>query len=186
MYNLRDQILESKDLYGILNKYVSSTIDLYIKNNVETKNQNKYTQVMDFFDKELQLVDINLDETYINSIENETELKEVLVSKVNDLITDKKEGLGEEISERILNNILLSSIDRNWPGQITKMDYLKTGVHYRQYEGKNPITVYKNEAYKLFDDMFLNISKQSLLSYLHVVVQKTEQIAEEEKEENNE
>ena len=66
------------------------------------------------------------------------------------------------------------------------MDYLKTGVHYRQYEGKNPITVYKNEAYKLFDDMFLNISKQSLLSYLHVVVQKTEQIAEEEKEENNE
>ena len=124
--------------------------------------------VGEFFEKEMNLEGVTLDETYVNSIEKDKELKEVLVNKVVELINNKKEEYGEELMGRIVNNILLSSIDRNWPAQITRMDHLKSGVNLRSYEGKNPITLYKNEAYKLFDDMFTDISKQTILSLLHV------------------
>ena len=168
MYNLRDQILDSKDLYEIVNRYVLSIVEMYVKKNVEVTNQKKYQSVIEFFEKEMNLEGVTLDETYVNSIEKDKELKEVLVNKVVELINNKKEEYGEELMGRIVNNILLSSIDRNWPAQITRMDHLKSGVNLRSYEGKNPITLYKNEAYKLFDDMFTDISKQTILSLLHV------------------
>lgn len=170
MYNLRDQILDSKDLYEIVNRYTLSIVDMYVRKNIDVKNQKKYQNVMDFFEKELNLEGISLDETYINSIEKDIELKDALANKVKELINNKKEEYGEEIMGRIVNNILLSSIDRNWPAQITRMDHLKSGVNLRSYEGKNPITLYKNEAYKLFDKMFNDISKQALLSLLHVQI----------------
>ena len=94
----------------------------------------------------------------------------VMVNKINELIESKKQEYGEELISRITNNILLSSIDRNWPAQITRMDHLKTGVNLRSYEGKNPLTLYKNEAYQLFDNMFNDISRQALLSLLHIQI----------------
>ena len=185
MYNLRDQILDSKDLYGVLNRYVTATVDLYARKHIQVKDQQKYQSVVDFYEKELKLPDISFDKDYINSLENEKDLKDVMVAKVNELIEAKKLEMGEEMSANILNSILLSSIDRNWPSQITKMDYLKSGVFYRQYEGKNPLTLYKNEAYELFDNMFLDISKQSLLSYLHVMINQPETEEENKDKENN-
>ena len=185
MYNLRNQILDSKDLYGILNKYVLSTVDLYVNKNIEVKSQNKIEKVNNFFEKEL-LSNVSFDANFINSIEKEKELKDVMVNKVNELIANKKEELGEELSNRILNSILLSTIDRNWPAQITRMDYLKNGVFYRQYESKNPLTVYKNEGYKLFDNMFVDIAKQSLLSMLKIELQVEPVKVEEEKKPEDE
>ena len=183
MYNLRDQILDSKDLYEIVNRYVLSIVEMYVKKNVEVTNQKKYQSVIEFFEKEMNLEGVNLDETYVNSIEKDKELKEVLVNKVVELINNKKEEYGEELMGRIVNNILLSSIDRNWPAQITRMDHLKSGVNLRSYEGKNPITLYKNEAYKLFDDMFTDISKQTILSLLHVQINIQPITVDEEKDE---
>ena len=181
MYNLRNQILDSKDLYGILNKYVLSTVDLYVSKNIEVKSQDKIEKINNFFEKEL-LTEVSLDANFINSIEKEKELKDLIVNKVNELIANKKEELGEEISNRILNSILLSTIDRNWPAQITRMDYLKSGVFYRQYESKNPLTVYKNEGYKLFNKMFTDIAKQSLVSMLKVELRVEPVEVEEEKQ----
>ena len=183
MYNLRDQILDSKDLYEIVNRYALSIVEMYVKKNVEVTNQKKYQSVIEFFEKEMNLEGVNLDETYVNSIEKDKELKEVLVNKVVELINNKKEEYGEELMGRIVNNILLSSIDRNWPAQITRMDHLKSGVNLRSYEGKNPITLYKNEAYKLFDDMFTDISKQTILSLLHVQINIQPITVDEEKDE---
>ena len=183
MYNLRNQILDSKDLYGILNKYVLSTVDLYVSKNIEVKSQDKIEKINNFFEKEL-LTEVSLDANFINSIEKEKELKDLIVNKVNELIANKKEELGEEISNRILNSILLSTIDRNWPAQITRMDYLKSGVFYRQYESKNPLTVYKNEGYKLFNKMFTDIAKQSLVSMLKVELRVEPVQIDEEKSED--
>ena len=128
------------------------------------------------------MTEVSLDANFINSIEKEKELKDLIVNKVNELIANKKEELGEEISNRILNSILLSTIDRNWPAQITRMDYLKSGVFYRQYESKNPLTVYKNEGYKLFNKMFTDIAKQSLVSMLKVELRVEPVKVEEEKQ----
>ena len=170
MYNLRDQILDSKDLFGIVNRYNKSIVDMYVRKHIDVKNQKKYYNVIEFFEKEFNLENITLDETYINSIEKETELKDVMVNKINELIESKKQEYGEELITRITNNILLSSIDRNWPAQITRMDHLKTGVNLRSYEGKNPLTLYKNDAYHLFDNIFNDISRQALLSLLHIQI----------------
>ena len=48
------------------------------------------------------------------------------------------------------------------------MDHLRHGVFLRQYANERPLTIYKKESYELFNYMYLNISKHSLISFLKI------------------
>ena len=117
-------------------------------------------------------------------------MKDYLNKSINSLVLNKKEELGEQFSNYLLNNIYLKTIDSNWPSQITAMDNLKSGAFYRQYANTNPLVTYKTEGFELFNNMFLNIAKQSIASYINVkpIVNTDEsklEIKVEDKENNN-
>ena len=54
---------------------------------------------------------------------------------------------------RAERDILLSIMDKKWTEHIDNMDSLRTGIGLRGYGNKNPVTVYQQEGFEMFDEM---------------------------------
>ena len=177
MYKLRDQILDSKDLFEILKQYINIIVEDFVNNKVDFKSDEKIDVINNYFNQELNL-EVSFDNKLINSFESTNELKNYLKDTINNLVINKRFELEEDNVIKRLSNILLSTFDRNWPSQLTAMDHLRHGVFLRQYANERPLNIYKKESYELFNDMYLNIAKQSLVSFLKI--QPPKQIIDEQ------
>ncbi|MDB2384885.1 preprotein translocase subunit SecA, partial [Polaribacter sp.] len=82
-----------------------------------------------------------------------TNLKEAYESEGKSLITDFEK------------NITLAIIDENWKDHLRKMDDLKQSVQNASYEQKDPLLIYKFEAFELFKQTVDEINKE-VLSFL--------------------
>jgi preprotein translocase subunit SecA len=87
------------------------------------------------------------------SLQVVTNLKEAYDSAGKSLITDFEK------------NITLAIIDENWKDHLRKMDELKHSVQNASYEQKDPLLIYKFEAFELFKKTVDEINKE-VLSFL--------------------
>ena len=89
----------------------------------------------------------------IKSLQVVTNLKDAYESEGKSLITDFEK------------NITLAIIDENWKDHLRKMDELKHSVQNASYEQKDPLLIYKFEAFELFKLTVDSINKE-VLSFL--------------------
>ncbi|WP_347174498.1 preprotein translocase subunit SecA [Polaribacter uvawellassae] len=75
------------------------------------------------------------------------------------------ESEGKELVKDFEKNITLAIIDENWKTHLRKMDELKSSVQNASYEQKDPLLVYKFEAFELFKQMIDDVNKE-VLSFL--------------------
>ncbi|WP_341221197.1 preprotein translocase subunit SecA [Polaribacter atrinae] len=87
------------------------------------------------------------------SLQVVTNLKEAYESEGKSLITDFEK------------NITLAIIDENWKDHLRKMDDLKQSVQNASYEQKDPLLIYKFEAFELFKTTVDQINRE-VLSFL--------------------
>ncbi|MBN8246635.1 MAG: preprotein translocase subunit SecA [Verrucomicrobia bacterium] len=55
---------------------------------------------------------------------------------------------------------ILSAIDRLWQEHLYSMDSLRSSIGLRQYAQRDPLIEYKAEAFKLFDELMVNIKSE--------------------------
>jgi preprotein translocase subunit SecA len=55
---------------------------------------------------------------------------------------------------------ILSAIDRLWQEHLYEMDSLRTSIGLRSYGQRDPLVEYKAEAFKMFDELMVNIKTQ--------------------------
>ncbi|NPA68124.1 MAG: preprotein translocase subunit SecA [Chlorobi bacterium] len=60
---------------------------------------------------------------------------------------------GKEVAVEFEKQIVLSTIDNSWKEHLREMDDLKQSVQNASYEQKDPLLIYKFEAYELFKNM---------------------------------
>ena len=70
-----------------------------------------------------------------------------------------------EVAKRLSQTIILYQIDEHWKEHLREMDDLKQSVQNATYEQKDPLVVYKLEAYNLFASMLEELN-QDVLSFL--------------------
>ena len=88
--------------------------------------------------------------------------------KVINIVTDLKKSYdseGENLIYDFEKNISLAIIDEKWKNHLRKMDELKQSVQLAVHEQKDPLLIYKFEAYELFKSM-IHILNKELLSFL--------------------
>jgi len=88
--------------------------------------------------------------------------------KVLNLSVDLKKAYeteGREVAKRLSQTIILYQIDEHWKEHLREMDDLKQSVQNASYEQKDPLVVYKLEAYNLFAAMLESLN-QDVLSFL--------------------
>ena len=88
--------------------------------------------------------------------------------KTLQVVTNLKEAYeseGKSLVNDFEKNITLSIIDENWKDHLRKMDELKQTVQNATYEQKDPLLVYKFEAFELFQGTVDKVNKE-VLSFL--------------------
>ena len=88
--------------------------------------------------------------------------------KTLNVITNLKEAYeskGKQLVEDFEKNITLALIDESWKNHLRKMDELKQSVQLAVHEQKDPLLIYKFEAFELFKIMLNSLNKE-VLSFL--------------------
>jgi len=88
--------------------------------------------------------------------------------KTLNVVTDLKKAYDSEGAQLIADfekNITLSIVDEAWKKHLRKMDELKQSVQLAVHEQKDPLLIYKLEAFNLFRGMLDNVNKE-VISFL--------------------
>jgi preprotein translocase subunit SecA len=89
----------------------------------------------------------------IRSVQVATNLKKAVESK------------GYEVFKAFEKSVVLALIDDAWKEHLREMDELKQSVQNAVYEQKDPLIVYKMEAFSMFKQMLANVNKD-IVSFL--------------------
>ncbi|MDO6519693.1 preprotein translocase subunit SecA [Zobellia uliginosa] len=76
------------------------------------------------------------------------------------------ESEGKELVTDFEKNITLAIIDDSWKTHLRKMDELKQSVQLAVHEQKDPLLIYKFEAFELFKEMIDKVNKE-VVSFLY-------------------
>jgi len=80
-------------------------------------------------------------------------------------LKEAHESKGKHLIEDFERNITLAIIDEAWKDHLRKMDELKQSVQLAVHEQKDPLLIYKFEAFELFKNMLSQLNKE-VLSFL--------------------
>ena len=95
-------------------------------------------------------------------------------------LKDAYESEGRELVKSYQKNVILSMIDEAWKEHLREMDDLKQSVQTATYEQKDPLLIYKFEAFELFKNMLQRINKDVAATLIkgHIPVQDADEIQE--------
>ena len=90
------------------------------------------------------------------------------------------ESNGRSIISDIEQTVTLAIIDDNWKEHLRSMDELKTSTNLASFEQKDPLVIYKMEAYKLFEGLIhqINEATTAYLAKGDLVLQRPEDVQE--------
>lgn len=93
----------------------------------------------------------------------------VLLDKIEAGITgqyEEKRKEFEEFASEMEAKLLLTIVDRNWQNHLDDMEYIKEGIGLRGFAQLDPLVAYKNEGYKLYQEMQARVWEEFLLQFL--------------------
>ena len=143
--------LTEKELTNKLYEFVTE----HYKNKIERNAVLAFPVIKDVFENEgdrYERIVVPFTDG-IKSLQVVTNLKEAYESDGKTLITDFEK------------NITLAIIDEKWKDHLRKMDDLKQSVQNASYEQKDPLLIYKFEAFELFKVTVDQINRE-VLSFL--------------------
>ncbi len=180
IYRIRRDILGDKDNLGfvkeLLEDVVLMLVDTYRPQKKVPIDLWPWDEMAKGFkatfntDIELKLTDCftrydgNI-ETYFSTVANE--------------ILDKKlSAYDPEQVTLAIREILLSIFDHHWKDHLLSMDHLKEGINLRAYAQKDPLTEYKREGFRIFEDMRTYVKKAIVDQIFKVHLYTKEEILE--------
>jgi len=95
-------------------------------------------------------------------------VKDELADILEKIYEEKMADFDEAMKQEIQKTIYLQTLDKLWREHLYEMDTLKTGIGLRGYNQKDPLTEYKQESYRLFEDLIKRIKTESI-QFIHRV-----------------
>jgi len=89
---------------------------------------------------------------------NHIGLEKLVLKLAEDRYGSKEKEYGGDMMRHLEKMILLTTIDQLWKDHLLAMDHLRDGVGLQGYGQKDPIVVYKKEAFRFFGMMMDSIS----------------------------
>ncbi len=102
------------------------------------------------------------------------EKTEFLTKIASDVYKKREEMMGDEVARMMEKYVALQVIDNLWMDHLDAIDNLREGVRLRGYAQKDPLVEYKNEAYKMFEQLIWNIEDQIVHRIYKIQVQSQE------------
>jgi preprotein translocase subunit SecA len=81
--------------------------------------------------------------------------------------SEKENIIGLDNLKEAERQIMLHVIDSKWVMHLQAMDSLKEGIHLQGYGQKDPLIEYKKESFDMFEDLLLDIKKNTVSLLFH-------------------
>ena len=133
-----------------------------------------YHHVKDFYNRKVASIKEQMTPTMAQILKDNGDRIENIVVPFTDGIrgmqvyVDLKEAVeqnAQPVIQSLEKNITLAMIDDAWKNHLRAMDDLRTSVRMASYEQKDPLLIYKFEAFNLFKQMMLETNRD-IISFL--------------------
>jgi len=142
-----------EEILSIFNEVIQVQLNnLFISNKSLTEDEknlflSQIKEIIDFDEKKI-----------IPLLENREKLTEYLIYLVQQEFKKRKKALTANLWNQIVKTVYLSIIDRYWTDHLTAIEDLREGINLRGYAQLDPLVEYKNEAYRMFEELLNNIN----------------------------
>ncbi|MDD2451405.1 preprotein translocase subunit SecA [Sulfurovum sp.] len=90
------------------------------------------------------------------------EITEKITNMMEDLYEEKMSVIDPDKRNEIERVLYLQVLDPQWRDHLYEMDVLKTGIGLRGYNQKDPLTEYKQDSYRLFQELVQRIKYEAV------------------------
>ena len=161
IYDLRDSILEGENLKETIWGMIENVLDDKLEADVPTEasEQEELESITKWIAQTFP-VDFTTWETPVTEM-SLSQLREQLLEALRSAYEKREAEMGSEQMRTLERLLLLDRIDSHWKDHLYTIDYIEEGIHLRSYGGKDPIVVFKNEAFNVFEAMYQRIEEET-------------------------
>jgi preprotein translocase subunit SecA len=168
VYRYRREILEGRDmseaakeeLHGVFERIVAEyTPGEFIE---DWDIEGLFNQVGQIYDPTLSAGDVKAEAL------DPGELTDRLHEDALEVYKGHEQELGEELMRNLERFVLLQIIDTRWREHLLDMDYLREGIHLRGFAQKDPLIEYKNDGFRLFEELMNSVWEDFARYIFHV------------------
>jgi preprotein translocase subunit SecA len=158
IYQLRDNLLESKDVSFIMASMVSS----YVMEELERccpEDEHENSWKIGELDRALKQA---LPFSHLALIENDyskKEMKAQIQQELESYLQKVSEQFSSEPFTKSVRNFLLKATDTHWLQHIDAMERLKEGIGLRSFSQEDPMRQYSREGLEMFSQMHYELER---------------------------
>lgn len=160
IYKMRDEILKGSDYEGLIFKNFEEAIENII---LKYSDEKKPSEEWDWDGIISEYNQLFATKFYISEEEmsnvKQAELFDKLLEKAKENYRLRKQNYDPETYNEMLKSILLLTIDNRWREHLYTLDALREGINLRSYAQKDPLVEYKQESFKMFDELLSEIAR---------------------------
>ena len=152
IFSQREDAMNSDKIFSYSDNFLNEIIEELIKLKIQKKSN---PQNSDFEHKLKSILGKNLSNLELEELiaGDEKKLRESLNIKFQNTRKERIKLLGEDQSKDIEKKIFLQTIDLNWKSHIQYLEQLRQVIGLRSYGQRDPLVVYKKEAFYLFENL---------------------------------
>ena len=171
IYGQRDTVLADGDVHDSVVKMVEGSIEANVERYTADNDNHENWNLDGLRDYYRGWLTADSDFRYTPQELEDTE-RAVLVAELTgramERYGEKEAQYGPELMREIERVVLLNTVDRYWMDHIDNMDELRRGIHLRAIGQHDPVVVYRNEGFEMFEQMIAAIREDTARSILTV------------------
>ncbi|MEO0132396.1 MAG: preprotein translocase subunit SecA [candidate division WOR-3 bacterium] len=171
VYHLRDRILQGENLEEIYYESVEEIINQLASKYGSAKNPEEWD--WEGLRGEFGLIflaDFTVEKEELDKIRPEV-LKAALKKIAENRLAERKQELGEDIFKSLAKAVFLRIIDAKWRDHLYALDILREGVGLVAYGQKDPLIEYKQESFRMFNEMMSEFYRDAVSLLLRAQVE---------------
>ena len=162
IYGLRREVLMGESVDGILREMLGDVTSTILDANADERSRREewnleglkvalngqFNATLELADNEIKLI-------------TAAHLTERVKDSVSAVFDRQKAHLGPYLPQ-VEKMLLLQSIDQRWKEHLQRVDQLREWINLRAYAQKDPLVEYKQEAFRMFEEMNVIIKTDTL------------------------
>ena len=167
IYEQRDAILVDQNLKSRVNDATNVMVEDFIDEYSSVSRNDLNTALNGLSENLKNKFGYNLSIQRGDNVNSDVLEKRIIVDLEKD-INDKEALIGHDYLNLIIRDNYLHFVDRKWLDHLENIEALREAVHLRSFAQKNPLTEFKVEGYRIFENMIEEI-RQEIASRLHLI-----------------
>ena len=178
VYTLRDATMSEPDLKSVYDEMAGPLVNSWLR---KYTGVSKHPEEWDWdgIVGEFQMVflaDVRVSDEDRRHIKYEA-LEQLLTEVTSRRYDERREELGEGLFADLCRYVFLRTIDAKWREHLYALDMVREGIGLRAYGQKDPLVEYKQESFRMFEEMMADFYKEALALLFRAQVQAADEVA---------